>query len=164
MSIKHLIAALTFFVAACAGKTTPSYPPGSILDVLAADGRFTTLLEIIEEHSLETIGRILSDLDLEVKVTVFAPTDEAFAAVPEDLMEAILADVGKSLGLVHHHIVPRPLPSSNFELLPSWRTFRVFDTVAIEVKGDEIRYDGALITETDIQATNGYIHVLVGSP
>lgn len=92
--------------------------------------------------------------------TVWAPTDEAFAALPADLLENLRSDETTAGELLFHHLFDRELYSADFELLPNWPTFLTIVKVKIEVDGDQIWYDGARVIETDIQAENGVIHVL----
>ena len=74
------------------GSSEPDYPEGTLAAVLAADGRFTTFLEITNEivgpHGTEVMLVRTEDRDR----TVWAPTDDAFAALDPDLLEKLKDD------------------------------------------------------------------------
>ncbi len=153
---------LLLFLVGCsqagASKEAKTYPEGTIASVLAADGRFTILLEIVDEIATSTTTPIL--VDPELPYTLFAPTDDAFAAMPPELLDQLMTD--KPLGgeLLFHHLFDRPLYAKDFTLLPSWPTY--LTPVHVAIKNDEgvITYDGATVIQTDIEAGKGVIHVL----
>jgi uncharacterized surface protein with fasciclin (FAS1) repeats len=136
------------------------YPEGTLAAVLEADGRFITFLDltdsIVGPHGTDPLLTRTSEQNR----TVWAPTDEAFAALPADLLEKLRSDETTSGELLFHHLFDQELYSADFELLPTWPTYLTIIKVNIEVDGDQIWYDGARVIETDIQAENGVIHVL----
>jgi uncharacterized surface protein with fasciclin (FAS1) repeats len=134
------------------------YPEGSIAAVLRDDGRFSIFLEFSADVQIHTDVPRLQNF--ERKWTVFAPTDEAFAALPAELMELMRSDPEAAEEMFFHHHFDRELVSKDFELLATWPTAFTPRTVAIEATDDGFLYDGVLILETDIEAANGVIHVL----
>ena len=95
--------------------------------------------------------------------TVFAPTDEAFAKLPEGTLEAVLKDKKKLTSILTYHVVPQKLMINEFKTPKKLKT----------LQGQEIKVDGLLwhITKkvkvndaktvaTDIKATNGVIHAI----
>jgi uncharacterized surface protein with fasciclin (FAS1) repeats len=93
-------------------------------------------------------------------VTVFAPTDDAFASLDPALLTAI---EGRTLdnqllySLVGHHYVHRLYPSTDFED-GTQRTWSGSGTV--ELLLDPLSYGGCNVIETDIRASNGYVHAI----
>jgi len=134
------------------------YPEGSIAAVLRDDGRFSIFLEFSADVLIHTIVPRLQNM--EKKYTVFAPTDEAFAAIPTEIMEKMRSDPKIAEEMFVHHHLERALPSQDFELLPTWPTALTIVSIAIEATDEGYLYDGVLVLETDIQAANGLIHVL----
>jgi uncharacterized surface protein with fasciclin (FAS1) repeats len=149
--------------------TTPPAPPttappqgsGTVVDVLAADGRFTTLLAAVEAAGLA------DDLAAAENLTVFAPTDEAFAAAPQDQLDALLADPDALGDLLLGHVVLGARLSSDYLAVVESVITGADRPIAIEVDGADLVLDGsARVVEADIEADNGLIHaidaVLVG--
>lgn len=155
-----LIALLTACSASESDPEPKSYPEGTMAAVLAADGRFTTLLSLTDEISGPHGDTPLLTRTDEQNRTLFAPTDEAFAALSPELMELLQNDPRAAEELLFHHLLDRQLQAKDFELLPQWPTFLTIVKVGITVDGEEILYDGVPVSETDIAATNGLIHVL----
>lgn len=161
MKMKHLLlVCLIFLVNACGLQEAPkSYPEGTIAAYLAADGRFTTFLEITDEVIYESAPPLLINTE-HYPLTIFAPTDEAFAALPPELVEQLKTDAGLAQELLFHHGFDKPLFSKDFGMLKTWPTIITPVKVSFEIDGDQIRYDGALVIEKDIQVGDNVIHVL----
>lgn len=126
---------------------------GTIVDVAADAGNFTTLLE-----AAQTAG-LVETLTGEGPFTVFAPTDEAFAAVDSATLEALLADPDALADVLLYHVVPGEVMAADVIDLASATTAQGSD-VAISVDGDTMMVGGATVVATDIQASNGVIHVI----
>ncbi len=126
--------------------------PRTIVDVARAAGRFETLLEALEATGLdEALGG-------EGPFTVFAPTDDAFAALPEGALDALLADPAKLARVLKYHVVPGRVLAAEVVKLGSVKTLEG-TSVPIEV-GEKVRIGDARILETDLVASNGVIHVI----
>ena len=155
-----LLTCFVFLVSACGSNDTPkSYPEGTIAAYLAADGRFTTFLEITDEVILESAPPLLVNPERD-SLTIFAPTDEAFAALPPALVNQLKSDPGLAQILLFNHGFDRPLLSKDFGLLNTWPTIITPVKVSFEIDGDQIQYDGALVIEKDIEVGNSIIHVI----
>lgn len=123
-----------------------------IVDTAVAAGSFTTLVAAVEAAGL------VETLKGEGPFTVFAPTDEAFAALPEGTVDALLADPAALAAILTYHVVPGAVMSS---ALTEGMT-------AATVNGAEVTFtleggakiNGANIVQADIAATNGVIHVI----
>lgn len=142
----HLACALTFAVAASAGAA----PPRDLAETAAADGRFSTLLAAVEAAGM------LDTLKSGGPLTVFAPTDEAFAALPEGTVPRLLAPANRDelRRLLAHHMVEGRVTSK--DLLPAPRA----KSLSGEPLAFGLRVGGANVVQADIDGGNGVIHVI----
>lgn len=127
----------------------------SIVDVAVADGRFTTLVTAVEAAGLaETLSG-------EGAFTVFAPTDDAFAALPEGTLDSLLADAeGALTDVLLYHVVDGVVMAETVITLESATTLGGEDvSIAVE-DGNVFLNDSAQVIITDIEASNGVIHVI----
>jgi uncharacterized surface protein with fasciclin (FAS1) repeats len=127
--------------------------PMDIVDVAVEDGRFTTLVAAVQAAGLEEALRG------EGPLTVFAPTDEAFAALPEGTVEALLADIPTLTDILLYHVVEGEVMAADVVMLESAQTLQG-QYVDIAVDGDSVMIDDAEVIITDIQTANGVIHVI----
>ena len=128
--------------------------PGTIVDVATEAGSFGTLLAAVEAAGL------VDTLAGEGPFTVFAPTDEAFAALPEGTVEALLADIPALTDILLYHVVAGEVLAADVVGLDSATTVQGSD-VAITVDGGNVFLNGtAQVIATDIAASNGVIHVI----
>ena len=142
-------------------QNTDIYPEGSIASVLEADGRFTTFLELFAELRGAYLTPWPKLQDPEYSVSLFAPTDEAFAAVPSEIIERLKTDKTFAEDLLTLHQIDKKLYSKDFGLLKSWPTGLANQQVVIEIDGDKFKFEGANVLETDIEAgTYSTIHVI----
>ena len=130
---------------------------GTIVDVAAGNPDFETLVAAITAADL---GETLSG---DGPFTVFAPTNEAFAALPEGLLDALLLPENQDAltAILTYHVVSGEVPSDQV-------TEGDVDTVqgeAIAVTipdGTVTLNDSATVTAVDVEASNGVIHVIDG--
>ena len=147
------------FIAAAAAATTalaaPAFADGhgmDIVDTAAGAGNFTTLLAAAEAAGL------VDTLKSEGPFTVFAPTDEAFAALPEGTVEGLLADKDALTAVLTYHVVAGKVMSGDLSN----------NMIAGTVNGAEITImteggvmvNDANVVAADIEASNGVIHVI----
>jgi len=155
------IAALAVVVAACGSAATPSPEPtptpapvGNIVEVATEAGSFNTLL------TAATAAGLVETLSGEGPYTVFAPTDEAFAALPEGTLDSLLADPEALKQILLYHVVAGEVKADQVVGL----------TEATSVEGSPIKIsvadgvvtlnDSAKVVTTDVMASNGVIHVI----
>jgi transforming growth factor-beta-induced protein len=131
----------------------PEPEPMTIVDVAVADGRFTTLTTALTEAGL------LDTLQGDGPFTVFAPTDEAFAMLPEGTVEALLADIPALTEILLYHVVSGEVLAADVMGLSSAETVAGIP-VKISVDGDKVMINGAQVVITDVMADNGVIHVI----
>lgn len=139
-----------------APTTTPAEDPvlGDIVDVAVANGSFTTLVAALEAAGL------VETLKGEGKFTVIAPTDAAFAALPEGVLEKLLlpenVDVLRSI--LTYHMLAGPI---SFDRVPEGMLPTVQgENIEIVVKPGAVTVNGAMVINVNIVATNGVINVI----
>ena len=151
--IRRTFLALT----ATAVMAGPAFAGGhakDIVDTAVAAGSFSTLVAAVEAAGL------VETLKGEGPFTVFAPTDDAFAALPEGPVENLLKPENKDqlVAVLTYHVVPGKVMSTDLSE----------GLMAATVQGQEVtitldggaKVDGAAISAADIEATNGVIHVI----
>ena len=140
-----------------APDTTDAAATGTIVDV-ATDAGFTTLVAAVEAAGL------VETLSGPGPFTVFAPTDEAFAAALESLgvtAEELLADTEKLTSILTYHVIAGEVPSSTVVTLDGQTATTVNGAdVTISVDGEAVMVNDADVTQVDIPASNGIIHVI----
>lgn len=134
------------------------YPGGSLPDVLARDGRFTTFLALMEVDAF-LLDQLLANP--QSPFTLFAPTDEAFESLGPRAREAIEADLPTLTGIVERHFMRRLLPADEFvsSFIFTGMSRRA-SRMALVVDGDVIWFGDANVIETDLAAAGGLIHVI----
>jgi uncharacterized surface protein with fasciclin (FAS1) repeats len=124
-----------------------------IVDVAVSAGSFTTLAKALE------VAGLVETLKGDGPFTVFAPTDEAFAKVPKEMLEALLADKEKLTAVLTYHVVPGKVMAKDVVKLNTATTVNGQD-VTIMVHDGKVMIDNATVLKTDIKASNGVIHVI----
>ena len=124
-----------------------------IVDTAVAAGDFNTLVTAVKAAGL------VETLTGEGPFTVFAPTDAAFAKVPTDTLNALLADSAALANVLTYHVVAGNVMAADVVKLTSAVTVQG-QAVSIAVKDGKVYVDGAQVTATDIKASNGVIHVI----
>ncbi len=128
----------------------------TIVDIAIADGRFTTLVAAV------TAADLAGTLSGEGPFTVFAPTDDAFAALPEGTVEGLLADIPALTDILLYHVVDGAVLAETVVTLESATTLQGSD-VSITVNDEGVFLnDDIQVIITDIEASNGVIHVIDG--
>ena len=136
---------------------SPAPELGSIVDVARDAGSFTTLLTALEAAGLDAT---LADEDSDF--TVFAPTDEAFEALPEGTLDTLLADTDLLTDVLLYHVITDSVVGSDTALSLAGTTQLMANEakLAITVRGDALYLNESLVIDTDIEASNGVIHVI----
>lgn len=123
-----------------------------IVDTAVAAGSFTTLVKAIQEAGL------VETLKGAGPFTVFAPSDEAFAKLPAGTLEGLLKDKAKLASVLTYHVVPGKVMAADVVKLRSAKTVQG-QLIQIDAK-DGVRVNDAKVVKTDIEASNGVIHVI----
>ena len=123
-----------------------------IVDTAAAAGTFETLL------AAATAAGLVDTLKSDGPFTIFAPTDEAFAALPAGTVEGLLEDIPTLTAILTYHVVPGKVMSGDLSDGMMAATVNGAD-VTIGTMGG-VKVDGATVIAADIVASNGVIHVI----
>ena len=158
-----LLALLLMALAACADDPTatpaptatpePEPQPMTIVDIAVSDGRFGTLVAALQAAEL------VETLSGPGPFTVFAPTDDAFAKLPEGTVESLLADIPALTDVLLYHVVSGDVKAADVVNLEAAATVQGAE-VAITVEGNTVMVNDAQVIITDIEASNGVIHVV----
>ena len=130
--------------------------PGTIVDIAVADGRFTTLVAAVQAAEL------VETLSGEGPFTVFAPTDDAFAALPEGTLDSLLLPENKQAltDILLYHVVAGKVMAADVTGLTSATTVLGQDFTITIRDGKVFLNDTVEVIITDIEASNGVIHVI----
>ena len=151
-------AALVILPAGLQAQEAQGYAPSreasaDIIETAKAAGSFFTLGKAIEAAGLT------ETLKGEGPFTVFAPTDEAFAKLPQGTLETLLQDREKLATILKYHVVPGEVSSSQAMKLSEANTVAE-KSLKISKAGDKLMVGKATVTQADIAASNGVIHVI----
>ena len=124
-----------------------------IVETAKAAGSFNTLLTAATEAGL------VDTLKGDGPFTVFAPTDEAFAKVPEETLNALLRDKAKLKEVLLYHVVQGKVMAADAVKLDSAKTVQG-QPIMIKAQGGKVMINNAQVTPADIKASNGVIHVI----
>jgi len=150
---KTIVAALG--AAALIVITTTSFAGSAkkdIIDTAVEAGSFSTLATALTEAGL------VDTLKGDGPFTVFAPTDEAFAKLPEDQLAAILADKELLTSILTYHVVSGKVMAADVTGMESAPTVQGQSLKISSASGVQI--DNATVVQADIEASNGVIHVI----
>jgi uncharacterized surface protein with fasciclin (FAS1) repeats len=128
-----------------------------IVDIAVEDGRFTTLVAAVQAADL------VDTLKGEGPFTVFAPTDEAFAALPEGTVDALLANIPTLTDILLYHVVPGKVMAADVVGLDGKSAGTALEGQSIDIKidmGNVYLNEDVQVIITDIEASNGVIHVI----
>ncbi len=125
----------------------------NIIETAREDARLTTLVRAIAaagmDQTLASGGRY----------TLFAPTDEAFSTISEELLGEILSDRRRLTAILAYHVVSGKLTSNELQTMESIKTLQG-DHIDIDASGEALLVNGARILEKDIESTNGICHII----
>jgi uncharacterized surface protein with fasciclin (FAS1) repeats len=127
----------------------------NIAEVAQSAGQFGTLLAAAQAAGL--VPALTGEADL----TVFAPTDEAFAALPKGTVESLLKPENKDklASILKYHVVAGRVYAADAAKLSGAETLNG-QSVVIDLADGALRIDGARVVKADIDASNGVIHVI----
>lgn len=140
---------------AVAGNYNQSKATKDIVDTASAAGSFETLVAAIQAADLVDV------LKGSGPFTVFAPTDDAFAKLPEGTVDDLLKPENKEKlqSILTYHVVPGKVMAEDAVNLTSAKTVNGKD-FKITQSGNDLMIDNAKVIETDIMTSNGVIHVI----
>lgn len=126
-----------------------------IVDTAVGAGSFNTLVAAVKAAGL------VDTLKGKGPFTVFAPTDEAFAKLPKGTVEDLLKPENKDklVAILTYHVVPGTVKAADVVKVKSAKTVQGQE-VTVKVDGSNVMIDGAKVVKTDIECSNGVIHVI----
>lgn len=124
----------------------------NIVETAVAAGSFNTLVTAVKTAGL------VETLSGKGPFTVFAPTDDAFAKLPKVTVEGLLKDKKKLTAVLTYHVVPGKLMAKDAVKLSKAKTVQGQE-ITITTK-DGVKVDEAKVIKTDIECSNGVIHVI----
>ena len=128
-----------------------------LVDTAVAAGTFKTLVAAV------TAAKLVDTLKGKGPFTVFAPTDEAFAKLPEGTVDSLLKDIPKLTAVLTYHVVAGNVPSSDVIQHPKLTTVQGQDLKVDASKWHlhkNVKINDAQIIKADIATDNGVIHVI----
>lgn len=149
-SLRAFAAAASVALVAAASAAAPTTNKDIVATAQAAGG-FTTLLKAVEKAGLADTLRGQGPF------TVFAPTDEAFAKVPKEKLDALLADPAKLKAVLTYHVVPSKVLAKDVKA----GEVKTVQGGALRVATEGgVRVNDARVVKPDVLASNGVIHVI----
>ena len=141
--------------ASAASKHKHSHDKADIVDTAVKAGDFTILAKALTEAGL------VKTLKGDGPFTVFAPTDEAFNNLPDGTLESLLKPENKDqlIAILTYHVVSGEVTSDQVVQLSKADTVQG-NSVRIKVKDGAVYVDDAKVIKTDIETSNGVIHVI----
>lgn len=154
VSLKKLLVPVlvTLGIVVWAGIPARADAPMDIVDTAVSAGTFNTLAKALTEAGL------VETLKGQGPFTVFAPTDEAFAKLPEGTLEGLLKDKAKLTAVLTYHVVPGKVMAADVVKLSEAKTVQG-QNVKITTAGG-VMVNDAHVVKTDVMASNGVIHVI----
>lgn len=150
MRIAMILGALALMTAPAAAQPAPAGK--NIVEVAASAGMFNTLLTAAKAAGLaETLAS-------GGPFTVFAPTDEAFAALPAGTLDALLKDTEKLKAILLYHVVSGTVMAKDVAGLTKATTLQGGDLKIDTSHG--VMINDAMVVKADVAASNGVIHVI----
>jgi uncharacterized surface protein with fasciclin (FAS1) repeats len=149
---KHLVLlAVLGLVAAMAGPA--SAQPKDIVDTAVAAGSFKTLAKLLTDAELIDVMKAPGPY------TVFAPTDEAFAKVPKDVLDGLAKDKAKLQEVLKYHVLTSKWTTDDIKLVKQTGTVQG-KAVSFGTSGTTMTVNGAKIVKPNVDCSNGMVHVI----
>jgi len=132
--------------------SAPSPARMDIVDTAISAGDFSTLVAAVQAAGL------VEALKGDGPFTLFAPTDEAFAKLPDGTVEGLLADKDKLVAVLTYHVVPGKLMADD---VVKQKRVKTLEGKKVKIDGSSgVKVDNARVIKADIETSNGVIHVI----
>ena len=141
------------YAGSCSSSSKKAANMNDIVATASSAGSFNTLVAAVQAAGL------VETLQSSGPFTVFAPTDEAFAKLPEGTVESLLENPEQLKQVLLYHVVPGRVMAADVVKLDSATTAQGSD-VNIMLADGGVRVNDANVTATDIETSNGVIHVI----
>ena len=155
MSVKKLTLMLFILFSSTAIAMAGSGHMKNLVETAAGNDAFKTLVAAVKAAGL------IETLAGKGPFTVFAPTNEAFAKLPEGTVESLLKPENKDklISVLTYHVVPGKVMSKDIKPSQMVKTVNG-QQVSIKLSYGKVSVDGATVTAADVEAENGVIHVI----
>ena len=140
-------------ISAASPATSTAMGQKNIVQTAVAAGQFKTLVALVKQAGLA------GALSGPGRLTVFAPTDAAFARVSKSTLAALAKNKAQLKAVLLYHVVKGKVTAAQASMLTSAKTLEGA-SVPISVSGSKVYVGGALVTQADVMAKNGVIHVI----
>ncbi len=148
----------TVSTAAPAAMVAEAEKPKDIVDTAVGAGSFKTLVAAVKAAGL------VEALKGEGPFTVFAPSDEAFAALPKGTVETLLKPENKKklASILLYHVVPGKVMAADVVKMGGGKVDSLLEgkQVTIKIEEGKVYVDNAQVVATDVVCSNGVIHVI----
>jgi uncharacterized surface protein with fasciclin (FAS1) repeats len=125
-----------------------------IVDTAVKAGSFNTLVTAVKAAGL------VDTLKGAGPFTVFAPTDEAFAKLPDGTVDALLKDIPKLKKILTYHVVSGKVKAADFSLTLKSATTVEGSDVKIDASNGSVKVNDAIVSTPDVDTDNGVIHII----
>jgi uncharacterized surface protein with fasciclin (FAS1) repeats len=139
-----------------AAAAAPIKVQGDLLDTLKLSGQFTTFVGGVDATNLASL------LKTQPQITVFAPTDAAFAAMPADQLTKLKGDKAAMQKFILHHMVNAPIDSTKIKGAKGEIPSVAGDKILLDGsdEGGKLMVDGATIVQADLKTASGLLQVV----
>jgi uncharacterized surface protein with fasciclin (FAS1) repeats len=151
MTIRRVVLAAA--AVALAFAVPASAQPKDIVDTAVAAGSFKTLAKLLTDADLVTVMKGPGPY------TVFAPTDEAFAKVPKDVLDGLAKDKAKLQEVLKYHVLTSKWTTDDIKLVKQTGTAQGKPVTFGSAQG-VLTVNGAKIVKPNVDCANGMIHVI----
>lgn len=131
-------------------------PNGDLVDTLKLSGKFTTFTKGIDATNLASL------LKTNANLTVFAPTDDAFAAMPAADLARLQADKAAMQRFILHHVVNAPIPAAKIKGAKGEIPSGAGDKILLDGSDEAgaLKVDGAMIIQADVKTASGLLQIV----
>lgn len=144
-----VLGATSLVLAGCATTKTPV----SVADTIARDPQLSTLNSLVQRAGLADTLRGAGPF------TVFAPTNDAFKAVPAKMLEDLGKDPAQLRAMLTYHVLPARIGAAQVTGNSAQKTVQGAN-VAVSKAGTFVTVEDAMVQTADIAATNGVVHTI----
>ena len=155
MKTKILVLTISLLFLSTAALMAGSHAKKDIVDTAVGAGSFNTLVAAVKAADL------VDTLKGEGPFTVFAPTDDAFAKLPEGTLDDLLKPENKDKlkSILTYHVVSGKVMAKDVATMKMAETVNG-QSFMVNMEGDNVMVDTAKVVKTDIECSNGVIHVI----
>jgi uncharacterized surface protein with fasciclin (FAS1) repeats len=134
----------------------PTMEAGTIVDVAAGNESFSTLVQAVEAAGL------VETLSAEGPYTVFAPTNEAFEALPEGTLDQLLQPENQEVltQILAYHVLPQAVPAADVATGEVETAAGAPLSITVDDASGTVMVNEAMVIQTDVEASNGVIHAI----